>query len=417
MHFSMRLRLIAVLVVAVFAAPLLVSVPAGAQGGVVRIGMLAPLTGPFAQIGKDMLNGMDLALDEIGRQAGGRKIELIVEDTEGNPSTALTKARKLVEQDKVHLLTGGLLASTGYALHPYVDSQKIPTTYPVMSSDDLTKRVLAKWVVRTGWSSSQPTQPFGDWVAKTLKYRKVATVGMDYAFGWESVGGFQRTFEEAGGQVVQKIWVPLNANDLSPYLAQIKKDADAVFAVFLGRLALQFAKQYQDVGLKSRIPLIGQGTFTDEHALPSMGDEALGIVTALHYSAAIDTPANRRFVTAFEAKAQKPPSYYAEACYTNVKWIAQAINAIKGRVEDRDALLAALHKVEIPDAPRGRLVADKWGNPIQTIYVRKVERVNGKLQNSVIATFPNVSQFWKYNPEEYLKLPLYVRDYPPCKHC
>jgi branched-chain amino acid transport system substrate-binding protein len=389
---------------------------ADAQGPI-KIGFLAPLTGPFAQIGKDMVTGTEVYLDEVGRQSGGRKIELIVEDSEGNPATALTKARKLVEQDRVHLLTGGLLASTGYALHPYVDSQKIPATYPVMSSDDLTKRVLAKWVVRTGWTSSQPTQPFGDWVAKTLKYKRVATIGMDYAFGWESIGGFQRSFEEAGGQIVQKVWTPLNTTDFAPYLAQMKKDVDGVFAVFLGRLALQFAKQYADVGLKGRMPLIGQGTFTDEHALPSMGDEAIGIVTALQYSPALETPANRKFVKAFEAKAGKVPSYYAETCYTNARWIAEGIQAVKGQVEDREAFLSALRKVEIPDAPRGPIRVDKWGNPIQNIYVRKVERIGGKLQNTVIHTFPGISQFWTYNPDEYLKTPLYVRDYPPCKHC
>lgn len=383
----------------------------------IKIGFLAPLTGPFAQIGKDMLAGSDLSLDEIGRQAAGRKIEVIVEDTAGNPATALTKARKLVEQDRVHLLTGGLLASTGYALHPYVDAQQIPTTYPVMASDDLTQRKLAKWVVRTGWTTSQPMHPFGDWVAKTLKYKRVATIGMDYAFGWETVGGFQQTFEEAGGQIVQKIWTPLNTNDFAPYLAQIRKDVDAVFALFLGQPALQFAKQYRESGLKERIPLIGGGTFTDEHVLPSMGDEAIGIVTALHYSAAIDTPANKRFARAFEAKAGKSASYYSEATFSNARWVVEAIKAIKGNVEDRAPFLAALRKVELTDAPRGPITVDTYGNPVQTIYVRKVEKVSGKLQNTVIHTFPAVSQFGKYNPEEYLKTPLYTREFPPCKHC
>lgn len=388
-----------------------------AQRDPIRIGFLAPLTGPFAQIGKDMVTGTEVYLDEIGRQVAGRKIELIVEDSEGNPATALTKARKLVEQTRVHVLSGGLLASTGYALHPYVDGQKIPATYPVASSDDLTKRVLAKWVVRTGWSSSQPMHPFGDWVAKTLKYRKIATIGMDYAFGWETVGGFQRSFEEAGGQVVQKIWVPLNANDLAPYLAQIRKDVDAVFGLFLGRLALQFVKQYEEVGLKGRIPLIGGGTLTDEHALPSMGDEAIGIITALQYSAALETPANIRFAKAFEAKAGKVPSYYAETCYTNARWIVEAIKATRGNVEDREALLKALRSVELPDAARGPVAADSYGNPVQNIYVRKVEKAGGALRNTVMHTFPRVSQFWTYDPDAFLKTPLYVRDYPPCRHC
>ena len=391
--------------------------PAGAQGGPIKIGLLVPLTGAASALGKDMLNGTELYLDELNRQVAGRKIELIVEDTEGVTATALTKARKLVDQDHVAILTGGLLASTGYALHPFADAAKIPTTYPVMSSDDLTQRKPAKWVVRTGWNSSQSTQAFGEWVAKNLKYKKIATVGFDYAFGWESVGGFQRTFEENGGQIVQKIWTPLNTTDFSPFIAQIKGDVDAVFSVFFGRGSLQFVKQYADSGLKAKIPLLGNGTVTDEWVLPQMGDEVLGVYTPLHYSAALDNPANKKYVKAFEAKAGKVPSYYAETCYTNARWIVEAIKAINGKVEDREAFLAALKKVELKDFPRGPVVIDKWGNPIQNVYIRKVERVGGQLQNTVIFTYPAVSQFWKYNPEEFLKMPLYTRDYPPCKYC
>jgi branched-chain amino acid transport system substrate-binding protein len=391
--------------------------PADAQGGPIKIGLLVPLTGAASALGKDMLNGTELYLDELNRQVAGRKIELIVEDTEGVTATALTKARKLVDQDHVAILTGGLLASTGYALHPFADAAKIPTTYPVMSSDDLTQRKPAKWVVRTGWNSSQSTQAFGEWVAKNLKYKKIATVGFDYAFGWESVGGFQRTFEENGGQIVQKIWTPLNTTDFSPFIAQIKGDVDAVFSVFFGRGSLQFVKQYADSGLKAKIPLLGNGTVTDESVLPQMGDEALGVYTPLHYSAALDNPANKKYVKAFEAKAGKVPSYYSETCYTNARWIVEAIKAINGKVEDREAFLAALKKVELKDFPRGPVVIDKWGNPIQNVYIRKVERVGGQLQNTVIFTYPAVSQFWKYNPEEFLKMPLYTRDYPPCKYC
>jgi branched-chain amino acid transport system substrate-binding protein len=259
--------------------------------------------------------------------------------------------------------------------------------------------------------------PFAEWVIKNTKHRKVATIGMDYAFGWETVGGFQRTFEEGGGQIVQKIWTPLNTNDFAPFLAQIKRDADAVLVLMVGRLALQFMKQYEEAGLKSRLPLLGGGTTTDESVLPQMGDEAVGAITALHYAAAIDTPQNQKFARAFEAKAGKIPSYYSEACYTGARWIVEAMKAVGGKVEDREALLGALRKVELKDAPRGPISVDRWGNPVQTIYVRRVERVGGKLQNSVVATFPGVSQFWKYNPEEFLKLPLYTRDYPPCKAC
>jgi branched-chain amino acid transport system substrate-binding protein len=410
------LKTLAVILLTVFLAPLVAPTPLPAQSGPFKIGMLAPLTGPFAQTGKDMVNGTELYLDEIGRQVGGRKIELVVEDDEAQPATALNKSRKLVEQDKVHVLTGGQLASIGYALQPYIDAQKIPATYPVIASDDITQRKPAKWIVRTGWSTSQPMHPFADWVLKNTKYKKVAAIGMDYAFGYETIGGFQQVFEDGGGQIVQKIWTPLNTNDFAPFLAQLRRDADAVLALFVGRLALQFTKQYQEAGLKDRLPLLGGGTTTDESALPQMGDEAIGVITALHYSQALDNPANQKFAKAFEAKAGKMASYYSEAAYTNARWIVEAAKLAGGKVEDRDAMLAALRKVTLKDSPRGPLSIDDYNSVIQNVYIRKVERKD-RLQNTVIATYPAVSQFWKYKPDDYLKRPLYSRDYPPCKHC
>ncbi|MBI4589683.1 MAG: ABC transporter substrate-binding protein [Candidatus Rokubacteria bacterium] len=391
--------------------------PAWAQKGPIKIGFQGPMTGGAAAVGKDMLNGLMMGLEEMGHQIAGRKVEVIVEDNQGRPDVALTKLRKLVESDKVQVLTGGLFAHVGYALAPKVDEYKVPMLYPVMAADDLTQRQSARWVVRTGWTSSQPSHPFGEWVAKTLRYKKVVTVAMDYAFGWEVVGGFQKSFEEAGGQVVQKLWPPLGTTDFAPYLAQIRRDADAVFALMVAASSLRFPKQYQDAGLKARLPLIGGGTTFDEFVLPSLGDEAIGGISPLIYSAAIDTPANKRFVKEYRAKYGKVPSYYSETCYTAARWISEAAKAVGGNVEDKEKFLAALRKVEIPDAPRGPVKLDAYGNPIQNIYVRRVERKEGELWNTVIHTFPAVSQFWKYKPEEFLKQPVYSRDFPPCKHC
>jgi len=390
--------------------------PSWAQAkGPVKIGFIAPLSGGMAATGKDMLNGFQLYLEEIGYQAAGRKIELIVEDDEAVPATGLTKTRKLVEKDGVHIMTGGLLASTGYALAPYIDSKEIPMTYPIMAPDDLTQRQRAKWIVRTGWNSSQPNHALGEYTYKTLKYKKAVIMGLDYAFGWESAGGFQKTFEEAGGKVIQKIWCPLTVTDFSPYLSQISKDADVVYILFLARSSLQFTKQYQEFGLKGKIPVVGGGTATDEHALPSMGDEALGIITALHYSEALDNPANKKFVKAFREKAKKAASYYSEGTYTGARWIVEAIKAVKGDVENRGRLMEALKKVELKDVPRGPFKLDAYGNPVQNVYIRKVARVGGELQNTVVYTYPNVSQFWKYKPEEFLKQPVYSREYPLLK--
>jgi branched-chain amino acid transport system substrate-binding protein len=388
-----------------------------AQKGSIKIGFLTQMTGGGAAVGRDMSNGFMMYVEEIGNQIAGRKVEVIIEDTQGDPAQALTKLRKLVESDGVHAVAGIFLANEGYALAPKVDEYRIPTVWAVVSADDLTQRKPVKWAVRTGWTSSQPNHPFGEYVAKTLGYKKVVTVAADYAFGWEQVGGFQRAFEEAGGQVIQKLWPPLGTTDFGPYLPQVKRDADAVFAVMVAAMALRFPKQYQDAGLKARLPLIGGGTSFDEFVLPSLGDEAVGAITPLIYSAAIDTPVNKRFVKEFRTKYRKVPGYYAEASYTAARWITEAAKAVGGNVDDKEKLLAALKKVETPDAPRGPIKLDAYGNPIQNIYVRKVEKKDGELWNTVIHTFPSVSQFWKYKPEEFLKQPVYDRNYPACKYC
>jgi branched-chain amino acid transport system substrate-binding protein len=388
-----------------------------AQKGPIKIGVIAPMTGAAAAVGKDMVNGLMMYLDEAGQQIAGRKVEVIVEDSQGKPDVALTKLRKLVESDQVQVLVGETFAHIGYALAPRVDEYKVPMLYPVIAADDLTQRKPAKWVVRTGWTSSQPSHPFGEWVYTTLGYKKIVTIAIDYAFGWEVVGGFQKSFEEAGGQIIQKLWPPLGTTDFAPYLAQIRRDADAVFALMVAASSLRFPKQYQDAGLKARLPLIGGGTTFDEFVLPSLGDEAIGGISPLIYSAALDTPENARFVKAYRTKYGKVPSYFSETCYTSGRWINEAAQAIGGNVEAREPFLEALRKVEIADAPRGPIKLDAYGNPIQNIYVRKVEKKDGELWNTVIQTFPAVSQFWKYSPEEFLKQPVYSRDFPPCKHC
>jgi branched-chain amino acid transport system substrate-binding protein len=399
------------------AAAALLAPGAAAAQGPIKIGFISPLTGAIAAAGKDMYSGCELYWQESGWQMAGRKVEVVLEDNEGNPATALVKLRKLVENDRVHMVAGVILSNVAYALVPFIESQEIPTMYPINSADDLTQRKRPKWLIRTGFSAGGNMHPFGEYASRVLGYKKVVTVGLDYAFGWETVGGFHKSFEDNGGQIVQKLWVPLNVQDYSPYLTQIKKDADAVFVVALGRWTLLFAQQYAASGLRGRVPLIAGGTYTDEHVLPQLGDESLGVVSAHHYSASLDTPANRRFRAAFEKAYSRVPSFYSENCYTGARILNEAVRAIGGKVEDRAALMAALRKVAITDAPRGPVEMDPYGNPTQNIYIRKVERVGGKLQNTVVYTYPHVSQFWKYNPEEFLKQPVYSRDFPPCRHC
>jgi len=409
-------RALTVMILAVLAV-VATGPPSEAQKAPIKIGVISPMTGGAAQAGKDMVNGMQMWLDENNSTMAGRKVEVIVEDSQGQPNVALTKLQKLVERDKVNVLVGELFAHIGYAMAPKVDEYRIPMLYPVIAADDLTQRKPAKWVVRTGWTSSQPSHPFGEYAYKVLGYKKIVTIGIDYAFGWEVIGGFQKTFEESGGQIIQKLWAPLNTTDFAPYLSQVKRDADAVFALMVAASSLRFPKQYQDAGLKAKLPLIGGGTTFDEFVLPSLGDEAIGGITPLQYSAALDTPINKKFVAEYRKKYGKVPSYFSETSYTSTRWIAEAAKKVDGDVENREKFLEALRKVEIPDSPRGPVKLDAHGNPIHNIYVRKVEKKDGELWNTVIHTFPAVGQFWKYKPEEFLKQPVYDRNYPPCKYC
>jgi branched-chain amino acid transport system substrate-binding protein len=381
----------------------------------IRIGYLGPLTGIFAQAGKDMLDGLKLSLEQAGYQAAGRKIELIEEDSEGNPAKALARYRKLVASDKIHVLSGILLSNIGYSLVPLIEADHVPTLF-LTTPDELTKRRPTKWLLRSNFSASQPMHALGDYAAKTLGYRRVAALAMDNPFGHEQIGGFQRVFEAGGGKVVQRLWVPLNAMDFAPYLTQVVKDADAVCAVFVAGQAVRFVKQYADAGLRGRLPLIGTGVMIDEHALRSMGDEAIGVTGTIIWAPTLDNPTNRVFVRLAETKLGKTPAYFHAVMYSSGRWIMEAAKSVGGRVEDREQFFAAIRRaIDTLEDPRGPIKLDQWGNPTENVYIVKIERVGGKLQNTVIHTYPMVSQFWTYQPDEFLKSPPYTRDYPSVK--
>jgi len=385
------------------------------------IGFIAPMTGIFAQVGKDMVNGFQMYLDEHGGKLGGMDVKFIVEDDQAKPDAGVTKAKKLVLQDKVHMFIGGVLASTGYALAPVSSELKTIYIASIPAADDLTQRQAAKYplLFRTGWSSSQPNHPYGQW-ACDQGYKKIVAVAADYAFGYEQVGGFQKTFEDCGGKIIQKIWPPLGTKDFGPYIPTIKADADAVFSMMVGPMSLQFPKQLRAAGFKK--PILGGGTSYDEFALPFMGDEVIGDVSALQYSAALETPKNEAFVKAYRAKYGKVPSYFSEANYSTAQLIDVVIKEANGKWPGSEAFIKMASAVKL-DTPRGPVSFDDMRNPVQNIYIKKVEKKKmfgydkAELWNTVIKTYPAVSQFWTYGKEKFLAQPVYSRDFPPCKFC
>jgi branched-chain amino acid transport system substrate-binding protein len=393
--------------------------PANAEE--IRIGYLAPTTGIFAQVGKDMVDGFKMYLDQKKNVLGGAQIKFIVEDEQGKPDTAVTKAKKLILQDKVHFFVGGLLASTGYALAPVSTAEKVVYISSVSSADDLTQRDLPKYpyFFRSSWTSSQPSHPFGQWACEQ-GYKKVAIIAADYAFGYEVAGGFQRAFEACGGQVVQKIWPPLSTKDFGPYIPTLKADADLIFTVMVGPMSLQFPKQLAAAGNKK--PVIGGGPSYDEFVLPSMGDEVIGHVSALQYSAALDTPRNAEFVKAYRTQFGKVPSYYSETNYSTAMMVEAVLAKNGGKYPGAEEFVKQMSALNI-ETPRGQVRFDEMRNPIQNIYIKKVEKKKmfgydkDELWNTVIKTYPNVGQFGQFKKDEFLATPVYSRDYPPCKAC
>lgn len=387
-----------------------------AEKDAIRIGFLTIKSGALAAGGKQMEEGLRLFLKERNNIIAGRKVELFVGDTAGQPAITKTKAQELVEKDKVQVIIGPLAAFEALAIDDYIRKTEVPVISPSAAAEDLTQRKPNPWFVRAVGTSAQPSHVLGDYAARELKYKRIAIIADDFAFGHEIVAGFQRTFEENGGKVVQKLWSPLNVADYGTYIGQIKPNVDAVFAAFAGGNGIKFLKQYDEYGLKAKIPLLGAMTTVDEGILKSMGDEALGVISAGWYAASINNPDNKRFVQAMNRDYKQDPGYYSMGAYGAALMLEQALKNVNGNIEDKAAFMAALRNVQISNDPRGKISLDALGNPIMDIYVRKVERKNGKLINTVIKTYPAVSQFWTYNKKDFLTNPVYSRDYPPANN-
>jgi len=391
---------------------------AQAQTGPIKIGLLAPLTGVVASGGKEMVEGVQFYLDQVKGEMGGRKVELVIEDDASNPDTALQKARRLVEQGNCHMLIGNLLANTGLAVANYVKGTGTPYFIPIIAADDLTQRQRIKNVIRVaGYSASEFTHPLGDWALKQ-GYKKIATISQDYTFGHEQCGGLAQVFTEGGGEIVQQFWHPLNTADFSPYLGQLADlKIDAIFAMETGADATRFIQQYASFGLKAKTPLLAAMNGTDQSVIRTLGEECEGIISPAHFAEGSDNPVTQKFVKEYEAKYGKIPSLYGFSMYSGVMWIDAALKKMGGKVEDREAFIDTVLKTELDGSPLGKIVKlDAYGNPIYDVYIRKVaKRADGKFWNVPVTSYPNVSQFWKYDPETYLKQPPYSRTFQGIK--
>ena len=388
---------------AIVAAPAIVR----AQGGPMKIGFLIVKTGPLASGGIQMDQGLTLYLKERNNMLAGRPAQLFTGDSAGAPAVARTKMQEFVEKENIACLIGPLATAEALAIDDYIRDKQIPTL-SVAAAEDMTQRKANPWFCRATSSSAQCSYPMGDFAAKELKYKRAAMIADDLAYGHELNAGFQRAFEDAGGKVVQKLWPPLNAPDYGSYIAQIKSNVDCLFIGFAGSNGFKFLKQYREYG--GKLPILGGMTAIDESLLQQMGDDGLGCYSTCFYSAQIDTPTNKKFVDGMQRDHKVDPGMYASSTYTNGAVLEAALKTINARIEDKNALIKALRENKVQDTARGPVRFDKYGNVVGNVYIRKVEKKDGRYVNAVVKTYPDVSQFWTYDSDEFLKHPVYNRE-------
>ncbi|HYR33099.1 MAG TPA: ABC transporter substrate-binding protein [Burkholderiales bacterium] len=396
------------------AAAAAAAVPVRAQAGAIRLGLMTVKTGPLASGGIDMERALVQYLKEAKYTVAGRKIELLVGDSGGVPAQSRTKTQELVERDRIHVMIGPLDTASALATDDYIRQAQL-LTLSVAAAEDMTQRKPNPWFTRGTSTSSQCSMPLADYCAETLKMKRMAVIADDIAYGHEMCAGFLRVFEDAGGKVVQRMFPPLTVPDYGTYLAQLKTNVDGIFLGFAGSNGFRFLRQMNEYGLIKKVTPVGGMTALDEAVLRNMGDEALGIVTSCWYSAEIENAINKRFVANFRVDHGYDPGFYAAATYTEAAVLDQTLQKLGGKIEDKPAFMKAVRSGKF-DTCRGPVQFDQYGNVVGNIYIRKVERRDGRLVNRVIHTYPNVSQFWKYKPEEFLKDPVYSRDFPPAKN-
>ena len=388
-----------------------------AQQEPLRLGFLSVRTGALAAGGRQMEEGIQLFLKERNNTIAGRRVELFIADTGGNPAGAKTKTQELIEHNKVHVIIGPLATFEALAIDDYIREAKVPLITPTSAAqNDLAQKKMNDYVLHAVGTAAQPMHVLGDYAARKLGYKRVATIADDFTYGHEGEAGFQHAYEDVGGKVVQKLWSPLNAVEYGTYVGQIKPNVDAVYAGFAGINGLRFLKQLNEYGLKAKIGVLGNPTCVDEGVLKNMGDEALGVYSASWYASTIDSLDNKRFVQSVLDEYKVVPGFYTAGTYTAALFLEDALKAINGKFEDKAAFVRALHNVRLTRGPIGPIRVDEYGKPILNIYVRKVERKDGALVNTVVETVPDVGQFWKYDPKEFMSAPPYSRDYPVSKN-
>lgn len=359
----------------------------------IKLGYVGPMSGFYAHGGTHATQGMKIAFDEFNWLIGGRKIEFLVEDDGWDIGVGISKSKKLVLNDKVDIMLGPHNGQVVLALRDFFIQHKMIHISPIADESSLTRDKYSKYFFRANHDAVADRYRVAGHIAHKKGYRKVVYMGADFIPSRECLKGFKQVFEPMGGKVTKEVFIPFGTTDFAPYFTQINlKETDAIYVFFFGGDAISFVKQYNEYGLKGRLPVLGIA-IADGALLKAEGDAALKIETVGNYSGAIDTPTNRKFVKAYEKKYKMDVDFHADLGYVSAKVVLLALASVGSSLKDVDQVITAMEKVDFI-APRGPFKYGPNHAPTQNVYLRRVERVDGKLANVIVERYPNVGQGW-----------------------
>jgi len=337
----------------------------------IKVGLMLPYTGTFAALGDMIEKGFRLYVEEQGGKLAGREIQYFKVDDESDPAKATDNVNKLIKRDNVDVLVGTVHSGVALAMAKVAKETGTPLIVPNAGADAITGPGCAKNIFRSSFSNWQPGYSTGV-VAAQKGYKRAMTITWNYAAGNETVKGFTEAFEKGGGKVIKDLTLPFPNVEFQALLTEIAaQKPDVVFAFFAGGGAVKFVKDYDAAGLKKTIPLVGSGFLTDG-TLEAQGASAQGLITTLHYGDEINTPRNTAFRNKFAVTYKVNPDVYAMQGYDAAQMLAAGLNAVKGDVKQKDAMLAAMRKATI-DSPRGKFTLSPQHNPTQDFYIREVK--------------------------------------------
>jgi branched-chain amino acid transport system substrate-binding protein len=353
-----------------------------AQAPKLKVGLMLPYTGTFAQLGVAITNGFKLAVAENGGKIAGREVEYFTVDDESDPAKAADNANRLVNRDKVDVLVGTVHSGVQAGMVKIARETGVLHIIPNAGLNAATGPLCAPNIFRTSFANSQTTYPMGK-VMADRGIKTAVTLTWKYAAGEEMIQGFKDAFTKGGGKVLKELWLPFPNVEFQPLLTEIAAlKPDAVFVFFAGGGAAKFLRDYQAAGLKGKIPLFGSGFLTDG-VLEAVGDAADGVETTLHYGDALETSRNTAFRLNYAKSYKLQPDVYAVQGYDAALLLMAGLNAVKGDASKKKEIVAAMEKAQI-DSPRGRWTMSKSHNPVQDMYLRKVAGKENKVTGVAI---------------------------------